>query len=86
MNFAKSQTSRGQEAQCDCSASQQEAEQGQLPDFSTTSETKKEENAGTLGSTKVRCKEAATENILLSQPDKLGFGEAMKEQNLVTKN
>lgn len=52
--------------------------------FSTTSETKKETAGTPLGSTKVRGKVAATENmfILLSQPDKLWFGEAMKKHKV----
>lgn len=37
---------------------------GAVARFSTTSQTKKEENAGTLGSTKARGKEAATENVV----------------------
>lgn len=60
---------------------------GAVARFSTTGETKKEVNAGTFSSTKVRGKEAATENVfvLLRQPHKLAFGEAMKEQNVVSK-
>lgn len=48
--------------------------------------TKKEEDAGTLSSTKISGKEVTTENtlVLFRKSDKLGFGEAMKKWNVVS--
>lgn len=46
-----------------------------------------EEDAGTLGSTKISGKEVPTENmiVLFRESDKLRSGEAMKKQNVVSK-